>query len=71
MSVNALGDDRLSVGHEVVPWPRVGIPVKIKERKLQDAESGVGSEEATMVYIESEDGHDIKYKTLTWKKVLR
>ena len=65
MSVNALGDNRLSGEHEVVPWPRVEIPVKIKEGKLEDAESGVGSE-----YIESEDGHDIKYKTLTWKKVL-
>jgi len=50
---------------EVLPGPRVGAGVP----KLEADEADIGNDGASL-YIESEDGHDIKYKTLTWKKVV-
>jgi hypothetical protein len=50
---------------EVLPGPRVGVGtdtiVDIEGNKLRDD---------ALTYIESEEGHDIRYKTLTWQKVV-
>jgi hypothetical protein len=49
---------------EALPGPRVGVGLP----KFDPA-----TDEATFddrsLYVESEEGHDIKFKTLTWKKV--
>jgi len=43
------------------PWSAVGLA------KVGDVEGSTYEADSTTVF-ESEDGHDIKYKTLTWQK---
>jgi hypothetical protein len=54
---------------EGLPGLRLGDGASpIKERKASTAGKFV-DEEALAMYVENEDDHDIKYRTLTWKKV--
>jgi hypothetical protein len=62
MSYN-LNDGKLEGDVEipVLPGPRVG---RSGVEKVDE-----GGDNGSSVLIESEEGHQIKYKTLTWKKV--
>jgi hypothetical protein len=43
------------------------VPAKVALR--DDGESGFADDDAGRMFVDSEDDHDIKYRTLTWKKV--
>jgi hypothetical protein len=61
---------RISVDGEVdvLPGARTGVGTGRKgEGDVEGNTSYV--DDSTSTYYESEDGHDIKFKTLTWKKV--
>jgi hypothetical protein len=52
------------VERSVLPGSRVGIGAE-----KVDLDGNLIPDNASSVLIESEEGHQIKYKTLTWKKV--
>lgn len=69
MSLNA--EQRATVDGKVQVLPgdseRTGVGTP---RKIEDPEGQPSyTEDSDSTYYESEDGHDIKFKTLTWKKV--
>jgi hypothetical protein len=76
MSVDASeGKSAEKVGDGLGGGERVGslptgfgtLPAKVALR--DDGESGFVDDDAARMFVESEADHDIKYRTLTWKKV--
>lgn len=75
-------DRRASVdgGAEFLPGTEPGIvnlrhqnghgPTPLEHKYEVDTERNTRDSFEESTYYESEDGHDIKFKTLTWKKVL-
>ena len=68
--MSVIEDRRISVDGkaDVLPGARTGVGTG---RKVEGDVEGNTSylDDSTSTYYESEDGHDIKFKTLTWKKV--
>jgi hypothetical protein len=70
-SVNALHHQERRPDRETEELPGLRVvdgASPVKERKGSTAGNFV-DEEALAMYVENEDDHDIKYRTLTWKKV--
>jgi hypothetical protein len=60
-------DNRSTIVGEVLPGPRVGVEAGEKLVDVEGNKFTSGDDASTL--FENEEGHDIKYKTLTWKKV--